>query len=90
MCTPPADRRDALEAALAHNIAVFSEKPIATTAAEARDVADVIDAAGVIAAVGYMNRYRESVGVAREILEASPPFAIAAYWTCGRYAVRAS
>ena len=87
ICTPPGARRDAVAAAARHRIALFVEKPIATTIEDATWMRDAIENAGIPSAVGYMNRYRGGVARARSFAAESDVLGITAQWTCKPYAV---
>lgn len=52
--------------------AVFVEKPVAITIAEAREIDQHIKQKGVISAVGYQSRYSSAVQGARKILQGLP------------------
>jgi predicted dehydrogenase len=58
-----------IRAALAHGKHVISEKPLAMTAAEARDLRDVAARAGVVHAVTFNYRGNPMVQQAREMVE---------------------
>ena len=55
-CTPTSSHREVVEAACAHGLAVFCEKPLAPTLAEAEETAALVAAAGVPAQVGLVLR----------------------------------
>lgn len=58
ICTWTSEHRRLVEMAAERRVAVFCEKPLATTAAEARAMAEAVDAAGVTNQVGLiMRRY---------------------------------
>ncbi len=87
VCTPPAMHAEAIELAVASGIAVFAEKPLALDAAQAREVAGLVEGKHIANAVGYMNRARKSVAVARALLAGSQPIAFCAHWAGTRYRV---
>lgn len=84
VCTPPAARGNA-QAALAQGLPTFIEKPVAVRAADAQAL--LRNARGVITAVGYMNRYRESIVRLRERLPYETVLGASAHWVNGVYAV---
>jgi predicted dehydrogenase len=62
VCTPPSIRIDIVRAALARNIAVLVEKPLAHTLADARSLARLADEHPTVAtAVGYCHRFVPAV-----------------------------
>ncbi|WP_431807412.1 Gfo/Idh/MocA family protein [Microbacterium paraoxydans] len=65
ICTPNATHADLARRALRAGKHVICEKPLATTAADARELADAADAAGVIGAVPFIYRYHPMVREAR-------------------------
>jgi predicted dehydrogenase len=68
VCTPTAFHRAAVEAAASSGLAVFCEKPLATSLPEAQQLAAVVDAAGVPAQVGLVLRSRPVFRALRELL----------------------
>ena len=86
VCTPPSLRSIALDA-IAHDVAVFVEKPIGLTKSDGAVLADAVKDRPVVNAVGYMNRYRPSVIAAREAAASSTVAIVSAYWASKRYAV---
>jgi myo-inositol 2-dehydrogenase/D-chiro-inositol 1-dehydrogenase len=87
VCTPPSVRTAAVTRALDAHAAILVEKPIGLSAEEGKGFADAAARAGVVNAVGYMNRYRLSVRKARDVLAGRPVAAIMCHWACKRYAV---
>ena len=65
ICTPNATHAPLAEAALAAGKHVVCEKPLATSAADARALAWAADRAGVVAAVPFVYRYHPMVREAR-------------------------
>ena len=65
ICTPNATHAPLAAAALAAGKHVVCEKPLATTAADARALARAAEAAGVVAAVPFVYRYHPMVREAR-------------------------
>jgi myo-inositol 2-dehydrogenase / D-chiro-inositol 1-dehydrogenase len=56
VCTPPDAHREVVVAAAQAGLAVYLEKPVAHTTADARAIAAAVAGAGVICAVGYQYR----------------------------------
>lgn len=65
ICTPNATHAALTRAALAAGRHVICEKPLATTVADAREIASAARAAGVVAAVPFVYRYHPLVREAR-------------------------
>ena len=72
VCLPPFARGDLLECAAHRGIHLYVEKPAALTLADARRVASAVEAAGVVAAVGFMWRSTRAAQVLRESLRGTP------------------
>ncbi len=88
VCTPPADHAAVVDRAARAGVAVFVEKPLGSDLASARAVVESVERAGILGAVGYMNRYRGGVAYARELLARRPGLlGISAHWAGGRYRV---
>lgn len=87
VCTPPALRGAAERAAIAAGVSLFVEKPIGLNAEQCLDLLQAIEQRPIINAVGYMNRYRDSVLCARQQIQAAFPIAIAFQWFSARYGV---
>lgn len=87
VCTPPGARRDAVLAATRSGLALFLEKPIATTLEDATWMRDTAAAAGILTAIGYMNRYRPGVIRARQLATSAEVLGVSCHWTSGPYGV---
>jgi len=87
VCTPPGSRRASVAAAAKNGLALFVEKPIATTPEDAAWMRDTTASAGIMTAVGYMNRYRRGVSQARRLAAGSHVLGIHGHWTCKPYSV---
>ena len=61
-------------------VALFLEKPVAWTLAQARAIADAADKAGIINAVGYQWRTRPAVERMRELLKDMPIALLRTHW----------
>ena len=60
ICTPPSTHEPIFLEAVDHGCHVLCEKPLATTAASARRMAEAAAEAGVVTQVGYLHRYYEN------------------------------
>lgn len=69
ICTPPFARGPAEIAVAKRGIAMFVEKPVALDLATAREIQAAIERENVLASVGYVYRYLETVDRAREALD---------------------
>ena len=87
VCTPPSVRTDVVRLALRSGVATMVEKPIGLNAQDGEGLADAAARAGVINAVGYMNRYRESVRLARSLARRHEVIAVMCHWACKPYSV---
>jgi myo-inositol 2-dehydrogenase / D-chiro-inositol 1-dehydrogenase len=56
VCTPPDTHREVVAGAAAAGLAIYLEKPVAHTLADAHAIAAAVDGAGVVCAVGYQYR----------------------------------
>jgi len=68
ICTPPFARGPAEIAVAKQGIALFLEKPVALDLATAREIQATIERENVLASVGYVYRYLETVDRARDVL----------------------
>lgn len=87
LCTPPSERSAAIDRAIRSSTALFMEKPVGLNAREGRDFAEAAGRAGIVNAVGYMNRCRRSVRAAKAALEGRSIAAVVAHWACAPYRV---
>jgi myo-inositol 2-dehydrogenase/D-chiro-inositol 1-dehydrogenase len=87
VCTPPAYRREAVVLAAQHGVAILVEKPLALGAQEAQELAGIVERAQIPAWVGYMNRYRPGVRLAREFAQNGDYLGLNATWAGRRYGV---
>ncbi|MDH7568213.1 MAG: Gfo/Idh/MocA family oxidoreductase [Armatimonadota bacterium] len=83
VCVPPFAHYDAEILAAKKGIALFVEKPVATTLAKAREIERAIADAGVISSVGYHWRYFDTTDRMREILADRPVGMLLGYWIGG-------
>ncbi|MBT1002262.1 Gfo/Idh/MocA family oxidoreductase [Paenarthrobacter sp. DKR-5] len=65
ICTPNASHADLARKAISEGKAVVCEKPLATTAADARDLTEMAERAGTVAAVPFVYRFYPVVREAR-------------------------
>jgi predicted dehydrogenase len=87
LCTAPGSRNGLEIAALQHEIPLFVEKPIGTSLAQCAPILEQLAKAPVRNAVGYMNRHRSSVRLARQVLQSAEIIGFAAHWISKRYNV---
>jgi myo-inositol 2-dehydrogenase / D-chiro-inositol 1-dehydrogenase len=76
VCSPPTLHREHVTSAASAGKHVFCEKPLATTLDEGRAIVDAVAAAGVVAMVGFNNRFRPAFRRWRELVreELGTPF----------------
>jgi myo-inositol 2-dehydrogenase / D-chiro-inositol 1-dehydrogenase len=87
ICTAPGVRRG-LEAKCAEGgLPFLVEKPLGTSLQACVPVLHALEHHPVVHAVGYMNRYRESVRIARRVLAGTEVIGLAAHWVGRRYQV---
>lgn len=67
--TPPSLHAELAIAAARAGKHIYIEKPLATTAADARAVADAIDRSGCVAVLGFNYRYHPAHALARPLLQ---------------------
>ncbi len=72
VCLPAFARGGLIAAAAAQGVHVYVEKPAALTLDEARRVADAVEAAGVVCAVGFMWRATAASRALRDALRGTP------------------
>jgi myo-inositol 2-dehydrogenase/D-chiro-inositol 1-dehydrogenase len=80
VCVPPHAHGEVEEAAIERGLPLFVEKPPATDVATAEALADRIDAAGLLTAVGYHWRYLDTLEAARELLADAPARMVLGAW----------
>jgi predicted dehydrogenase len=68
ICTPPAFHADLAVTALEAGLAVFCEKPLATTVADAERVQAAVERSGAMFAVGFCHRFQPQVERLREMI----------------------
>ena len=87
ICTPPFCRGPLELHAISSGIPFLVEKPIAVTSAQLQVVRDHLKRTPVLTAVGYMNRYRNSVQHAKAVLRSRHLIGITAHWAGKKYGV---
>ncbi len=87
ICTPPFCRGELENRAIDLGIPFLVEKPIGISANQVQTVVDRLRQRDVLNAVGYMNRYRNSVAHARAILQSRNIIGITAHWVGKKYGV---
>jgi myo-inositol 2-dehydrogenase/D-chiro-inositol 1-dehydrogenase len=87
LCTAPGCRGGLDLAAISRGIPVYVEKPIAVSLDDAAPALEELRKRPVLSGVGYMNRYRRSVRLAREVLQSAAIIGFSAHWISRRYNV---
>lgn len=80
VCLPPSAHGPTELALAAAGVPFFVEKPVALHPDTARRVADAVDAAGIVASVGYHWRYLETTAWAQQALEGVRVLLAAGWW----------
>jgi predicted dehydrogenase len=86
-CTPPFARGPAECAAARAGVALFMEKPIGLSLATGVEIAGAAREGGGITAVGYMNRYRNSVRRAKQWADEAGVLGAVIHWVGAIYRV---
>ena len=87
VCTPPHCRGPLELRAIQSRMPFFVEKPVGVTAEQVQPILEQLKYCPVLNAVGYMNRYRNSVLHARAVLRSRTLLGMAAHWIGRKYAV---
>jgi predicted dehydrogenase len=88
ICTPPGLRSNYELAAIEAGLPFFIEKPIAITSSDCVPVLAALNARPTIHAVGYMNRCRDSVLFARQLLaQCNNVLGVCCHWVGRKYRV---
>jgi myo-inositol 2-dehydrogenase/D-chiro-inositol 1-dehydrogenase len=87
VCVPPSYRGPVELQCLAHSIPLFVEKPVGLSAKLIVPVLEQVKRVGVLNAVGYMNRCRNSVRLARKVLSGRKVLGISCVWVGKKYSV---
>ncbi|MBI2938935.1 MAG: Gfo/Idh/MocA family oxidoreductase [Chloroflexi bacterium] len=80
---PPFAHGSAEMAAIGRRIPFFVEKPIGNELGRCQEIATMVAEAGILTAVGYMNRYRQGVRRVREVLRSDPAVLACGGWIGG-------
>jgi myo-inositol 2-dehydrogenase / D-chiro-inositol 1-dehydrogenase len=87
LCTPPSSRREYEMEAIEAKLPFFIEKPIAVHASDCEAVLASLRHTQLVNAVGYMNRCRHSVRLARELLADANVLGACCHWIGKKYQV---
>ncbi len=87
ICTPPSFRTHYELAAIEANVPFFVEKPIGVEAPEGFKVFTALQRKSIINAVGYMNRCRDSIMFARQLLARHSLLGACCHWLGRKYKV---
>lgn len=87
VCTAPGTRGRVETKCIQQALPIFVEKPIGVSAEKCDELLWSLEHKPVVNGVGYMNRYRASVLLAREILRETTILGFSAHWVCKRYNV---
>ena len=69
VCIPPGAHTDTETAAVENGINLFVEKPMTLCMTKAHEVADAIDKAGIVSAVGFQDRYLDIIDSLRTFID---------------------
>jgi len=83
ICVPPHAHGGPERACIERKIPFFVEKPIANSMETATDILGKVRRAGLLTAVGYMNRYRRSLQRGRELLKGAKVSSVEGHWLGG-------
>jgi myo-inositol 2-dehydrogenase/D-chiro-inositol 1-dehydrogenase len=87
VCVPPSCRGPIESLCLANSIPLFVEKPIGLSAEDIVPLLEQVKRIGLVTAVGYMNRYRNSVRLAKKVLLGRKVLGISCVWVGKKYRV---
>ncbi len=87
VCVPPSYRGPFELLCVANSIPLFVEKPVGLSAKHVVPLLEQAKRAGLVNAVGYMNRYRNSVLLARKVLSSRKVLGISCVWVGKKYRV---
>jgi myo-inositol 2-dehydrogenase / D-chiro-inositol 1-dehydrogenase len=87
LCTAPGTRGPVETRCIERGLPFYVEKPIGISSDGCQELADRLAHNPVLNGVGYMNRYRSSIQLARDILAATSVIGFSAHWVCKRYNV---
>jgi len=87
VCIPPSSRGPVERAAIEHGIPVFMEKPVGLSVDQCMPTLNALKSKRVITAVGYMNRYRDSIQQVRNVLRGKSVLGASCFWLGSPYKV---
>lgn len=87
VCTPPSFRGPVELISLNNGVPFFVEKPIGLHAEQMRPLIDQLRNSRTIHAVGYMNRYRNSIRLARTLVRGRNVLGVTCAWLVREYRV---
>lgn len=80
VCVPPFAHGDIEDALVAAKVPFLVEKPVALDLERAEGIADAIDAAGLVTAVGYHWRWLDTLDAVKAALGGRRPRLVSGYW----------
>jgi myo-inositol 2-dehydrogenase / D-chiro-inositol 1-dehydrogenase len=83
ICLPPFAHGEAEISAAERGIPFFVEKPVSNSMETAIAVRDAVEKAGILTAVGYMNRHRQGAHRAKALLADDPAVLALGHWIGG-------
>ncbi len=87
LCTAPGMRGQLETKCIQQALPIFVEKPIGVSVDQCDELLWSLEQRPVVNGVGYMNRYRASVLLARGIVRETNILGFSAHWVCKRYNV---
>src|ERR1700683_4011856 len=87
ICTPPSSHTTYALAAVAANLPFFIEKPLAVSSSACDGLLAALEHTPVLHGVGYMNRCRHSIVMARDLLAQACILGACCHWLGRRYQV---
>ncbi len=87
VCTAPGRRGPVEMGCIESALPVYVEKPIGVSLDQCKGLLSSLRRKPVLNGVGYMNRYRRSVLLAKEVLQGAEVIGFSAHWVCKRYGV---
>jgi myo-inositol 2-dehydrogenase / D-chiro-inositol 1-dehydrogenase len=80
VCVPPSEHGPPEELAIAAEVPLFVEKPLAADLATAEEIDERLDRAGLLAVAGYQWRYLDTLETCQRLLAAAPPRLVLGAW----------
>jgi predicted dehydrogenase len=87
ICTAPGTRGPTETRCLETGLAFYVEKPVGISTEACHELARRLERNPVLNGVGYMNRYRRSVQITKDIVATTSVIGFSAHWVCKRYNV---